>query len=256
VLTFLKYMEKILILGGNSKLARCFFLLYPKITKSLTKKECDITSKNDVEKVIINTSAKYILNCAAITDIEYCENNKDKCLNVNTFAVNCIESVCKKYNKKLIHITSDYALNPVNYYGFTKYLNEKQLDKSKSLIIRTSFYSKQLYLVRELLNHKEVTAYTNVFFNPVSINRLAKEIFKKRNKYGILNVFSNSKVSKYEFAIQICKTFGINTNLVKPAKFKNTKGSARRPFNSFVNTEIKINTLRDLKHFKFFTLKS
>jgi dTDP-4-dehydrorhamnose reductase len=247
-------MEKILILGGNSKLAKCFIILYPNITKALTKNECDITSAKNVEKVIKNTSAKYILNCAAITDIEYCEKNKTECLEVNTFAVNRIELACKINNKKLIHISSDFALYPKSVYGLSKKLNEKMLDKKRSLIIRTSFYSLDYFLIRKLLQKSKIEAYDNVYFNPVSINRVAKETYKNRDRFGVLNIFSDKQVSKYKFALKVSNVFNIETNLINRVMFTNKRGYAKRPFNTFIKSDIHITLQKDLMRFKDYLL--
>ena len=99
----------------------------------------DITNIKILEKVIKRTRAEYILNCAAITDIGYAEKNPKECFNVNSIAVWNLDILTRKYNKKLIHLSSDYAVNPTNVYGYSKLISERLINKSKNLIIRTSF---------------------------------------------------------------------------------------------------------------------
>jgi dTDP-4-dehydrorhamnose reductase len=243
-------MDTFLLLGGKSHLASCFSSLYPNITKSKGKADCDITNIKQVEKTLKRTEAKYILNCVAITDIEYCENNPLECFKTNTIAVLNLEKACTKFNKKLIHISSDYAVYPVNTYGLSKYLCEKILDLKKTLIIRTCFYSRDTFLVKELLGKRKVIAYKNMYFNPVSINRVAESIYKNRNKKGILNVFSSKRISKYSFAKKVCKIFGIDSNLVKESEFENKPGFAQRSYNSYVASDMAITLEDGLEDFK------
>lgn len=249
-------MDKFLVLGGNSKLAKCFSNLFPKLSKNIVKKRCDITDKFKVDKLLKKTKAKYILNCAAITDIEKCEKNKKLCLEVNTIAVENLEKIALKYNKKLIHITSDYALHPKNYYGYTKFLNEKNLNKNKTLIIRTSFYSKDYYIIKNLFNNKEVVAFKNMYFNPVSINKVAELIYQNKKKAGILNIFSSKKISKFEFALKVCEVFDKEKIKVSPGIFKNKEGFAYRPLDSYVKSDIKILLEKDLREYKRYLLSN
>ncbi len=249
-------MDKFLILGGNSRLANCFSSLYPDITEKVTKADCDITNKKAVDNTLKTSKASYILNCAALTDIKQCEKNPVKCFEVNAIAVDYLEKGCKKYNKKLIHLSSDYALYPLNIYGLSKLIGEKILDEKDSLIIRTSFYSKNTYLVKSLLNKKKVNAYPNMYFNPLSINRLVKEIYKNRNKKGLLNIFTSKRISKYSFALNICRVFGINAAKVKAVEFKNKPGFVQRPLNSYVKSNFNILLRDDLIGFYSFVADS
>ena len=244
-------MAKILVSGGNSRLATCFKRFYPTQIALLTKAQCDITNKTQLKKVIKNFKAKYILNCAAETNIERCEKNPTSCFELNTLAVYQLDQMCSKYNRKLLHISSDYAIKPVNVYGWTKYLSEKLLSP-KNLIIRTSFYSSDTYIINELLQEKPISTYKNVYFNPVSINRLVKEIYKNRSATGLINVFSSPRISKYQFALKVCKIFGINNKLVKAIKYANKSGFALRPLESFIKPDIKVSIDEDLVEFKEF----
>lgn len=243
-------MEKFLILGGESSLARGFFKYYRKECKSLSKKRCDITDLKILESVIKNSRCEYVINCAAITDIQFCEKNPKKCFEVNSIAVNNVGKFCDKYNKKFIHLSSDYAINPVNIYGYSKFISEKVLNLKKNLIIRTSFYSQDYFVIKSLLQGNKTLVYKNTFFNPVSINRLVLEIYRNKDKTGILNIFTDKKISKYSFGIKISKILKINNKLLKPGNFKNKLNEVTLPLNSVVKSDIKISLDEDLLSFK------
>lgn len=242
---------KYLIFGADSILARTFINVYRNETISYDRNSCDITNPHEIYKVLIPFSGKYVINCAAITDIELCEKNPAKAFNVNGLAPSYILEACQKYNKKLIHISTDYAFKPRNIYGWSKLFGEKLLG-DKSLIIRTNFYSKKTYIVNNLLQGKKTNTYINMFINPVSINRVAFEIFNNKDKSGIINVFSKKKISWYKFAKLFCDVFLIDKKRVLKTKYKNHLNKARRPLSSVIDSDINVDITHDLIQFKSF----
>jgi len=247
-------MNEFLILGGNSKLAQCFKKLFPEKSLLLTKSQCDLTKPQIVEKKIKSFPHEYILNCAAITDIELCEKDPSLCFKVNSTSLFDLDRICLKYSKKLINISSDYAVKPTNIYGWSKYFSEKFVSP-RNLVIRTSFYCKESFLINPLLRGKETNVYKNRFFNPISINRLAIEIFKHRNLQGIKNFVSLKKMSFYSFSENFCKIFSLNKNLLKPVIYKNTKDKAFRPLSSYIKSDIRVDIKRDIMDFKLYLQK-
>jgi len=243
-------MKKFLILGGESTLAKYFLERYGKLSVPLNKKECNITNIKNLEEVIKKNNCKYVINCAAITDIQYSEINPEECFETNSIAVYQIGRLCDKYNKKLIHLSSDYALHPINVYGYSKLISEGVIDLTKNLVIRTSFYSPKYFIIKSLFDSKKTKVYKNVFFNPVSVNRLINEIYNNRDKKGMLSIFSDKKISKYTFAIKIAKTFGLNRKLIHPINLINRPGQTPLPLNSYVKSDVKISIDKDLFLFK------
>lgn len=241
-------MEPFLILGVNSRLAKVFRTIYPH-NIFLSKTECDITSQKNLDSTFNKYTFKYVLNCAAITDISLCETSPKLCYDVNSIAVSNIQKVCHKYNRKLIHISSDYAVNPVNIYGFSKYISESILD-DYSLIVRTNFYDTQTYIINKILNKEIVQSYENVYFNPVSIIRLVHEIYRNKDKNGLLNIFSDKKISMYTFAKKVTTIFGEDAALVKTSKYRQVVNAPAHPLSSYVKPDITVDIETDLEDFK------
>ena len=241
-------MEKFLIIGGRSKLAKCFEDIFDKQSIGLSKAQCDIKSEKSIRKAIAKFDFDYVLNCAAVTDLNKCETGPKECFDVNTVGVYLLNKLCQEKNKKLIHISSDYASNPVNNYGWSKYLGEKVIDK-KFLIIRTNFYHPTTFIVKNLLNSEKTKVYINMYFNPISINNLAKEIYRLRKRKGVLDLFTSKKISYLQFAYEFCRIFGIKKELVQPMRYKCKKG-IRRPLSSYAKSDINLSIGKDLISFK------
>mgnify|MGYP001561565216 CR=1 FL=1 len=237
-------MASFLILGGDSRLGKCFKSLYPNECIPLSKKQCDITQAFLLDRIIKQTNCPYILNCAAITDTEECEKNPALCFAVNSFSVYALSKICLKYNKKLIHISSNAAVRPINMYGWSKFLSEK-MTKPSGLVIRTDFYDEKTYIVKNLMAQNAIVAYSNVYFNPISINYLVHQIYIQKDRTGIINIFTNEKISFYEFAGKFCDIFSLD-------KSRLVKDHTPRPLNLFVKSTIKRGIARDLIDFKKF----
>lgn len=243
-------MNGFIIIGKDSHLASAFLKIHPKANFLLNRKECDITKPDSIVDALKQSKFKYVLNCAAATDINWCENNPGECMKINTYGPKKVEDACTRLNKKLIQISSDYAKFPVNAYGKSKKQMEKLINKNRSLIIRTSFYYEDYQPLKGLLRNRNITGYSNVFFNPVSNYFLAKQILKHKNEVGLINIFSSTKVSKLDFFKEYCKIFSLDQKLITPKIFKNIKSKLQRPLDSFINPDITVNLNIDLKNFR------
>ncbi len=94
----------------------------------------DITDKQSVKEFLSNYKPDIILHCASLTNIDYCENNKEETRKINVEGTENIASVCSGQDVKLVYISTesvyegrngnhreDDHISPRNYYGLTKY---------------------------------------------------------------------------------------------------------------------------------------
>ena len=115
----------------------------------------DITKKEKIESVIISHDINCIVNCAAYTDVDGAEIEKEKADELNDNAIKNLVEISETYKLRLIHISTDYVynginksaiseyehVNPQNYYGVSKLNGEKHIENSisESIVIRTSW---------------------------------------------------------------------------------------------------------------------
>jgi len=245
-----KERANLLILGESSTLAQCFNTLYKNHCTLIPHNKCDIRDSKQIEHILKNNPHKYVINCMAITDMSYCQDNTIDCFNVNIAGPYFLNQLCKKYNKKLIHISSNYAINPPNTYGWSKKLSEEVIDK-EFLVVRGNFYGMKQYIINNIVRNNKVKAFENVFFSPVSINRFATEIYSNKDKKSILNVFTDTSISYYDFAIKVAETFFKDKNkLVKRQIYTKDLLSMPLAFDSSHHSDIRISIDDDLKSFK------
>ena len=103
--------------------------------------QVDITKFSDCEK-IIHIKPDIIIHTAAITDVDYCEKNKQKAYSVNVLGTRNLCDIAKKIDCKIIYVSTDGVFsgnyknnkeedvcNPINYYGQTKLEGENEVRK-------------------------------------------------------------------------------------------------------------------------------
>jgi len=241
---------KILILGSSGFLGSTIFsTLKNKFNVShngLRKRKKNLSKKKELVGLLDNSQPNIIINCSAITNVDYCEKNKKETKLINSDLLKWIINYNEKLKKPfwLIHFSTDslYFKNKsntekekikiLNYYARTKYEAENHC-KSKALIFRTNFFGKSHYkeksfsdfVYKSFNSKKRFFLVDDVFFNPLRVTTIAKilkNIILKKNKYyGIYNLGSNGFFSKYSFAKFFAKKAKIfNQNYYKIVKSK------------------------------------
>ena len=224
---------KVLILGSSGFLGK---LIYKKlkddfhvITNGLKKRRISLASFKKTNKLLQNINPDLIINCAALTNIDYCEKYPKKSYDVNVKAVENIFKSKKKNNLKFfffqfstdalydskINVNNKETNFPKtnNIYSKHKNLVEKICLKNKSLIFRTNFFGKYKnnitnWIYKEITSKskKEINLFDDINFSPLRATKIAEiisYIIKKGyyNKTGIYNLGSRNGLSKYNFAI-------------------------------------------------------
>ena len=255
-------MLNILVTGSSGQLGSHFNSIKDSvfnIIPSYYKKKSnfillDITNKKDVEDAIRTYKPDIIINAAAITDVDYCEKNKSLARNVNVEGLkNLIKYSTSK--TKIIQISTDYIYdgidgayneksipNPINYYGKTKLEAENILLSSNRefIIIRVSTlfsnYSNNFYkwIVNNLKNNNVLNVVDDQISNPCYALNLVNLILDLilLDYTGKINFGSIDTLSRYDFALEIAKSKGLNNKLLNLSKTSNLNLLANRPLNT------------------------
>lgn len=127
-------MIKILCLGASGLLGTHLIPLLKQNFEVLTPShsQYDVTERN--EKI----ECDLVLNLVAYTNVAKAEIEREECFKINVMgALRLSDSY---FDKPLVHISTEYAHNPVNWYGRTKQIAEAIITEHPSyLIIRTLF---------------------------------------------------------------------------------------------------------------------
>ena len=222
----------------------------------------EITNLTEALKVFNKLEPNIVIHTASETNVDKCEIEKEHAWKTNAEGTRNIAEACQKVNAKLVCISTDYVFdgekglydeedkpNPVNYYGLTKLEGEKQVIKhcKNYAILRTSvLYGwhpwKQnftTWIINQLKQGKEITVVNDHYNTPTWAGNLAEIAIEvaERNLQGMYHASGRERISRYEFAKQIARTFNLNADLVKPVKMSQlTAWVAKRPKDSSLNT--------------------
>ena len=245
----------------------------------------DITNFNELNHLLRTIQPDFIVNTAAMTNVDTCEEQKEACFQINVEAVENLTKICSEIHAHLIHISTDFIFdgekgyyketdlpNPISFYGNSKLKSEEIVVSagiSYSILRTILVYGKVNNLarnnivlwVKEMLEKKnKITIVNDQFRMPTYVEDLALacKLSIDQNAKGIFNISSNHLLSIFEIALQIAEVFGLQKEFIVPISTEILNQKAPRPpktgFNlSKTNKELGLRTQsfkEDLKRFK------
>ena len=220
----------------------------------IDKNELDLTKKDEVYNYVKNYNPDVVIHCAAYTQVDKAEENKELCYDVNVNATKYLVEVCNEIGAKICYISTDYVFNgdvegdhkvdektdPINYYGLTKYQGEEEVRKNKKhFIVRISWvfgingnnFIKTMLKLSE--TRDELSVVCDQIGSPTYTYDLSKLLVDMINtdKYGTYHATNEDICSWYEFAKYIFEINNINIK-VNEVLTKDYKTLAKRPYNS------------------------
>ena len=236
--------------------------------------ELDITDCEAVESFISESKADAVIHCAAFTNVDIAETDKEICRRVNEDGTLNIARSCAKHGIKMLYISTDYVFSgegdipfetdsptmPSNYYGESKLAGEKAVTENcdKYFIVRISwvfgengknFVKTMLRLSKE---REEITVVNDQIGSPTYTMDLSKLLCDMivTEKYGTYHATNEGFCSWAEFASKIMELSGSKTKII-PVTSAEYKSVAKRPSNSRLSkTGLDMNGFARLPHWQ------
>lgn len=203
-----------------------------------TSKTLDITDEGQVMEVICENRPDAVINSAAYTDVDGCEENQDTAYAVNGDGVRNLALACREVDCPLLHVSTDYVFNgktdrpwveddeigPATVYGKSKLKGEESILEilDKFFIVRTAWlygingknFPKTMLELAE--NHSEITVVYDEVGSPTYTPDLACAISRliETDYYGIYHITNSGSCSWCEFAKCIFEVAGVDVNVV------------------------------------------
>ena len=246
---------KILITGANGQLGRELTKQYKEkgnVELILTDVDTlDITNVNDVYKMVNETRPDVIINCAAHTAVDKCEDDVDNAYKINAVGPKNLAAAMNAIGGEIVQVSTDYVFDgtsempylefdkpcPASVYGQTKYDGEEFVKSlnPKHYIVRTAWlYGDGNNFVKTMIrlgeNNPEVKVVNDQFGSPTSTTDLARVIISlvENKNYGIFHATCKGQCSWYDFAKEIFELKGMDVNLL-PCTTEEFKSRAQRP---------------------------
>jgi dTDP-4-dehydrorhamnose reductase len=214
-----------------------------------------------VENFFVGLQPQYCINCAAYTAVDKAESEQDMAMLVNGEAVGNLAAVCKKFNTKLIHISTDYVFDgeselpyqpndktgPISTYGISKLKGEELCMKENgdAVIIRTAWVYSEFgnnfvkTMIRLMKDRPEIKVVNDQIGAPTYAADLAKAcldiIDSGKWQSGIYHYSNSGKISWYDFAVAIKEMIG-STCMIHPIPTTDYPTPAKRPKFSLLDT--------------------
>ncbi|MDE1863585.1 MAG: SDR family oxidoreductase [Thaumarchaeota archaeon] len=222
----------------------------------------DISRHDEIESAIQRTRPDVIIHCAAITDVNLCEKEKELATRINADATGAIARQAAKTRAFLLYMSTDYVFdgmqgmkkesdmpNPVNHYGATKLEGEKKVQEAarKWAIARIcvpygTHPTRRDYLAKMLeaaARGAESYALVDQFISPTylpNLSRMAIEI-GTRQIAGLVHLAGSTRISRYDMASKFAQRLSLDPKLLRPAKMSEMKSwTAKRPHDTSLDT--------------------
>jgi dTDP-4-dehydrorhamnose reductase len=249
-------MTRPLIVGSEGLLGRALAKrleeAHPE-TISSTREFLDITDYFGICSEFERLEPTVVINTAAFSDVDGCELDPIRALQVNKIGAHNLARACKTIGARFIHISTDYvfdgtkttpyveedATSPIQVYGASKLDGETAIlaELPGALIVRTSFLfgpgrptfvdraierARKNDLVRAVLDWVNSPTYT-VDLAEMMVALIARDVS------GVLHASNAGACSKFEFARAACGFAGIEDPSIAPIRRADLPLPAKRP---------------------------
>lgn len=233
-------MKKVIVTGANGQLGRAINELYagnPEYELINTDVgELDITNLDRVLEFVRGIRPYAIINCAAYTAVEACENEEDLAFRINAIGPRNLSIASQETGAKLMHVSTDYVFDgnghrpyletdpvgPQGAYGRTKLAGENFVKEfcHKHYIVRTAWlYGDGKNFVKTMLRLAETNDKVRVVKDqvgsPTSAAELAKAIayLLPTDNYGLFHGTCEGDCSWAQFTEEIFRLAGKSTTV-------------------------------------------
>ncbi len=217
----------------------------------------DIANVGDVLETLHKGKPEVVINCAAWTDVDGCERDKERALAVNAHGPQNLAKACREMHATFVTISTDYVFdgtkegfytqndqpNPQSVYAMSKLEGERRAQEAylETVIVRTGFVFGSggtnflSTLVERARRGEEIRAINDAFGTPTYAPDLARRMrqLADLNVPGIFHIANaGSGVSYEQFARAALTLAGFPDHAVESIQMDSLNRPAKRPKNS------------------------
>ena len=218
----------------------------------------DVTSHAEVKKLIGEIAPDCVINTAAMTNVDACENDKHGCIALNVDAVKFLTEACLPFKSHFIHISTDFVFdgkkgpyreedkpNPQSYYAKSKLESENIVIHSglNYAILRTIIIygvvddvqrsNLVLWTKNSLEEGKSINVITDQYRSPTLAEDLADACISAAQKHahGIYHVSGSEQDldSILNLVSKVAGFFHLDHSLIRPVSSAQLNQPAVRP---------------------------
>jgi dTDP-4-dehydrorhamnose reductase len=201
--------------------------------------QADVTDIVSIERLAEKFRPNYIVNLAALTDLEFCEKNPDRAYQVNSIGAGNVAAVASRFDAVCIQISTAGVFSgekgsyheydqpaPVGVYGKSKLFGEQEVRTQcdRHFILRAGwltgggkqdkkFIAKLLEQIRAGV--REIKVVEDIKGSPTFASDFAEQLCRilKLPLFGTYHVVNSGFASRYEIAQELIEILGVGKNI-------------------------------------------
>lgn len=216
----------------------------------------DITDPDAVARAFDHCKPQVLIHAAAMTNVDQCELEQDKCWALNVTATATLAQACKAHGTRFIHISTDFIFdgaagpytekatpNPLSHYGRSKLAAEQVVEQAgvPYAILRTmlvygivadmSRSNFVLWAKGELEKGKAINVVDDQWRCPTLAEDLADGVVlvAMKDKTGVYNLSGPDLHSIFELVNMVADHWKLDKSLIRPVSSDTLKQPAKRP---------------------------
>ena len=232
----------------------------------------DQTIQAEVEKAVSRASPDTIVNSAALTDVDVCEQEPDRARLVNSVSVEHLAKSARANKSFLVQVSTDYVFSgdkgsysetdspsPVNEYGRSKLEGEKMAmlagERNWSIARASVVYgwgrpqrgNAATYVYDKLSKGEQIRMVRDQYCSPTYNDNLAGMILEiaERRVEGVMHTSGATRINRYDFAVLLAKTLELNASLIIPVEAASLQWKAKRPRDSSLDVKKSSSLLKE-----------
>lgn len=216
----------------------------------------DITKPEQVRSLFEKYAPSEVINSAAMTNVDQCETDREGCRQLNVVAVETLIALCREFDTKLIHLSTDFIFdgeagpytekdkpNPLSYYGETKKVAEDLLMASgihyaiaRTMLVygtvadmsRSNF---ALWAKGALEKGQSINVVNDQWRCATLAEDLAEGVvlITMKDKEGIYNISGPDLHSIFELVEMVADHWKLDKSLINPISSSSLNQAAKRP---------------------------
>ena len=221
--------------------------------------DLDITKNEEVKKVFENENPDAVINCAAMTNVDYCEENQDSCWEINVKAVENLAKSCEVSKSHLLHLSTDFVFdgksgpynendkpNPLHFYAKSKLKSEEIVKKimtnwtiARTIIIYgiTDNMSRSnivLWAKKEIENGNTINVVNDQLRSPTLAEDLAKGCISiiDKSAFGLYHLSGPKTYSILDLVHKVADFYNLDKSLILPVTSASLNQPATRPLST------------------------
>jgi dTDP-4-dehydrorhamnose reductase len=233
--------------------------------------KADSLHREAIDSILESVQPDWLINCAALANLDECEKDPEQARILNTELPRDLAAACGQRDINFIHLSTDAVFdgekhdpyteddepNPPGVYSHTKLEGEYAVRQAnpRAIVARVNFFGWSLggrkslceFFFNNLSEGNNVNGFTDIVFCPMLVSHTARLLLEMLQKglSGLYHVVGPQAMNKYQFGVEIARTFGLREDLVVPKSVLSSGLTAKRSHHLWLSTH-KLST--DLGH--------